>query len=195
MRYLASVLLVLSICAIPALTSTPAVAAGTTAVPEVSTLDVLGTLDTLPSSWIGVWSIHTTQTDCTTNFVYFDQTLTDTLCADANIQPDSTADLPVSCTAQVDANSFHVICDATYPVEPGSPCMATFHEDVTGSVNGDSYTSSGTFTISYSDSCSNVFDTCINISSTGSRTSSDPGVCANTPVEPVSWGLLKSRYE
>jgi hypothetical protein len=62
-------------------------------------------------------------------------------------------------------------------------------------VSGDTCTSSGAFTMSYSDSCSNAFDSCVNFTSTGGRLSSDPGVCANTPVEAVSWRLLKSRYE
>jgi len=156
-------------------------------------LGVLSTTDTLPSSWIGVWSTHIVQKDCTTNFTYYDQTMTDTLCADANIQPDSTAESPLSCTTQLNGNSYHVVCDGAETLE-GS-CTATYHEDITGTVNGDSYTSGGTFTISYSEGCSGLPDMCINITITGTRISSDPGVCANTPVEPVSWGLLKSRYE
>ncbi len=178
---------------VTALLAAAAACAGSAAAitpPHPPTLNqILTAADTnLPSAWVGVWSIHTVETDCTSGATFYDATLVDTLCVDQSIAP---GDSTVSCNVQVDATSFHVTCSGTQDVIAG--CTATFSYDVSGSVTGNSFTSTGTFNITYSGDCFGAEDSCFNITETGTRTSSDPGVC-NTPTLPNTWGRLKAMY-
>jgi hypothetical protein len=180
------------------LIASPLVASATPAplrpgAPPISPLQLLKTSDTIPSEWLGVWSFHVVQKDCTTHIITADTTVLDTLCTSSNIEPDSTAAFPLSCDYQVEGNGYHLVCDGTVAVTDS--CTALFHEDLTGTVSGGSFQVEGTFSFSYQGSCFGIPDQCTEYTSTGTRINSDPAVCQGTPVEPTTWGIIKSRYQ
>ncbi len=192
-RYFLPAALIITLTLGSSILPRPALAAGKIEAPRIPVLDILSANDAVPSNWIGIWTIHTTLRDCTTNLLIFDETVNDTLCADTSIEPDSTADFPVSCTTQFTSDSFSLVCDGTYP--ESDSCSVTYHQEYSGTIGSGSYTASGNYSFVFTGACDGIPDQCVNVATTGTRVSSDPGVCPQTPVESTSWGLLKSRYE
>jgi len=191
-RYAIMSALVPSVLFLSSLTPVSVLAGPAPRMPRISSLEILKAADSLPTDWIGVWSIHSVQKDCTTQIVSYDATVLDTLCTDSSIEPDSNSVFQTNCTTTINGNSYEVVCDGTLAVTDS--CQTIYHQETSGTVTGSSFTVSGTITFSYSGSCFGLPDQCLSFTSTGTRVDSNPAVCSQTPVEPTSWGLLKSRY-
>lgn len=145
----------------------------------------------IPAEWEGIWETQIDLYDCDTNFLLFSTTATDTICEGDVLEQPEGEDSALDCTGSADANSYTLNCTGTEEVAPG--CTATYTYVATGTRSGDSYTAEATMDITFSGDCG-IPDSCQRTEITGTRISSDPGPCEQTPVESWSWNTVRSLY-
>jgi hypothetical protein len=145
----------------------------------------------VPAEWVGIWEIQIELYDCDTDQLLFSTTSTDTICeGDAFEEPDDESG-SVTCTGTADADSYTMHCEGSEVVMPG--CTANYEYNAEGTRSGDSYQSTAIFTVAYAGDCG-VPDSCQRTEIVGTRISSDPGPCEQTPVERRSWDTVRSLY-
>jgi hypothetical protein len=150
----------------------------------------MGGTITVPPEWAGIWAISDTIYDCTGAFQSA-STVTDTLCAGASFQQDST----ITCTGSATSTTYQQTCDGGGEVF--TDCAYTFHLDAHGTRNGENYFSVTTITTTYSGTgkgCDLFPDNCTQINTHATRTGPAPTVYCSTPVRSSTWGQLKALY-
>jgi hypothetical protein len=157
----------------------------TAAVPALADVEI-------PEEWVGVWELEIAVYECETNTLLFSTTDLDTICPGSVFEDPDPEEMPLECTGSADADSYTTHCEGSLEVMPG--CTMNFVYDVTGTRDGDTYTSVATTDITYSGDCPDVPDTCQRTEVTGTRIGGAPNPCDGTPVEGRSWGTVKSLY-
>jgi hypothetical protein len=146
----------------------------------------------IPEEWIGIWELDIEVYDCETNGLLFSSTTLDTICPGSVFEDPDPGEVTIECTGSADANSYTTNCEGSEEVTPG--CTMNFVYEISGTRNSNSYTSTGTTTITYTGDCPLIPDSCQRVEITGTRTSTDPGPCEATPVESRLWSTVKSYY-
>ena len=146
----------------------------------------------IPEEWIGIWELDISIYDCETNALLFSTTNLDTICLGSVFEDPDPGSASIECTGSASATTYSTHCEGSELVEPG--CTSNFVYDVSGTRNGNSYTSIATFTTTYTGDCGFFPDSCQRTEITGTRTSSDPGPCEITPVESRAWATVKAYY-
>jgi hypothetical protein len=155
------------------------------AVPAVADVEV-------PEEWFGVWETDIAIYDCETNVLVFSTTSRDTTCPGAVFEDPDPGETTFECTSSADANSFVIHCEGSEEVIPG--CMANYVYDATTTRNGDSFTSIGTTSFTYTGDCPFIEDSCNRTEVTGTRISNDTADCESLPVEGQPWATVKAYY-
>ena len=145
-----------------------------------------------PDEYIGIWDVTTVVRDCETQIILFQSTERDTVCAGESFDPEF-GETPLTCTGEITPTTVNLECTGSYEVEPG--CTANITLTMTGTLNGDTWTTTTTIASNYVGEACVDPSTCISATSTSTRVSPDPGDCPPSPVEPATWGQLKHRYE
>ncbi len=165
-------------------------------VPGISVRDLVRTVNSvadLPNTYTGIWDYTIVQKDCDTGAIFFTTQYTDTVCVNTDISPNPEGDYTLTCpTAEVNANSYHYVCNGSYEITPG--CTASVSFEVTGTVGDGNINSVTLYNTTFSGDCFSTDPICARIEITGNRVSTATPGC-NTPVETSTWGLLKSHYE
>jgi hypothetical protein len=146
----------------------------------------------VPEEWIGIWELEVAIYDCDTNALLFSSTQLDTICpgfAFTDPDPDS---IDFDCTGSANATTYTNHCEGSEEISP--TCTMNFVYDVTGTRTGNSYTSVGVSTITYTGDCPFVMDSCQRTEISGTRIATDPGPCESTPTENRPWATVKSYY-
>jgi hypothetical protein len=153
---------------------------------------VAGDGPTIPLEWQGIWDITSiTRIPCETG-APIQSTDTDTLCVGDRAFDSDGDGVEVECTGTVSGTSFDITCTSTDTFDECEVTVVTTH---TGTRTGDTYMATSTIVSTAVDPKLCGFDEfCVESTTTGVRTSSDPGVCAITPVEERSWGSIKTEY-
>jgi len=146
----------------------------------------------IPEEWIGVWQLDIAIYDCDTNIRLYSSAPLDTICPGSVFEDPDGGDFTIECTASAGATTYTTHCEGSSEVEPG--CIANFMYDVTGTRDGDSYSSTAITTIAYTGDCPLIPDSCQRIEISGIRISSDLGPCDSTPVESRPWATVKAFY-
>lgn len=146
---------------------------------------------TVPQEWEGIWSYTTTTRIPCEIGAPMQSTGTDTLCTgDQTFQPQSGVDY--TCTGNADADSFEIEC--TGQVTEGE-CVSSYVYEASGTRTGETYTSSGTLTVTANDpKVCGFTEFCTDFETVAKRTDTDPESCEGMPVESRSWGRIKSVY-
>jgi hypothetical protein len=145
-----------------------------------------------PDEYIGIWDITTVVRDCETQIILFQSTDRDTVCAGELFDPEF-GEAQLTCTGEITQTTINLECTGSYEVEPG--CIANITFTMTGTLNGDTQTTTTTIVSNYVGATCVIPSSCMSITSTGTRVNPDPGDCPPSPVEPATWGQLKQRYE
>lgn len=146
----------------------------------------------LPDEYIGIWETTTVVRDCDTQIILFQSTENDTVCAGETFDPDF-GETPLTCTGTITPTTIDLQCVGSYEEEPG--CTANVDFTMTGTLNGDTWTTTTRIDVTYVGETCPVPSSCLSITSTATRINPDPGDCPPSPVEPATWGQLKHRYE
>jgi hypothetical protein len=143
----------------------------------------------IPAEWAGIWMYQSQTKDCVTGAVINSSAYADTTCAGEVIVPGGGF---YQCTGGYDGNTYTSDCVASQEILPG--CRADYHLVQTGTRNGDTYTSTARSTTTFvGETCGVLADQCFDFVTTATRVAPAPDPCF-VPVEPVTWGSLKSRF-
>lgn len=143
----------------------------------------------VPPEWLGIWFVTSTAKDCETGFVFFSNAEPDTLCANSALDPEDD-EVGLSCTSTLNATNYSSTCTGT--VEEAG-CTATYTYESNFTRTGDAYSGVTTLTLDYQGvDCGPAV--CMRIETSATRVSSSTSSCL-TPVEPTTWGTVKSLYE
>jgi len=146
----------------------------------------------IPTEWGGIWDVTSTTYDCETNAVIGTDAYADTLCAGTVFDFDDPG-FEITCTGTADGNTITSHC--TGSLELGEACTMNFDLQSTTTRTGDTYESVSTINTTYDGAeCGFLPDSCNRVETTGTRIAPEPVPCANTPVETVNWGTVKSLY-
>lgn len=145
-----------------------------------------------PDEYVGIWDNTTVIRDCDTQIILFTSSDRDTVCAGEYFDP-SFGEAPLTCTGTVTPTTIDIHCEGSYESEPG--CTANVQFDMTGSLIGDTWTTTTTIQSTFVGEQCTIASACLSITSTSTRVSPDPGDCPPAPVEPVTWGQLKHLYD
>ena len=153
---------------------------------------IAGGSDPIPAEWAGIWSVTDSMYECTSGTFFFAFARTDTLCSGGTFTPpDTSADY--SCTGSATPTTINMTCTGSEQVEP--TCTANYNVTMVGTRTADSYYYVITSNVTYTGAdCTGYDDACIQFNSHGVRTAPEPVAYCATPVEPTTWGKLKSRY-
>jgi len=143
-----------------------------------------------PTEWLGVWDFEIQIKDCETQQVLFTLSSRDTLCPNEDVIEGD--DFEYECTGTITETSFQLVCTATYEEPAG--CTVDSDVSIEGTRTGNTFISSGTFSITYTgETCPEPGTFCSIIEQTGTRVSTSTEGC-ETAVEGASWGRIKSVY-
>ncbi len=146
----------------------------------------------IPPEWAGIWTYLDSTYECTGALLSVDSGL-DTLCTGTVISFDS-GPFAVVCTGSSTATTVDQICTFTGPI---LTCTVNFTIEMHGTRTADSYVITNTVTTDYSGiapECAFLLDTCRRTVTRGTRTAGEPVAYCSTPVDPTTWGRVKSRY-
>jgi len=146
----------------------------------------------IPDEWLGIWELEVSAYDCETDALIFSSTSIDTTCPGAVFEDPDASGFPLECTGTADADSYEIHCEGSQEVIPG--CTANFVHDGNATLDGNSYTSTTTTSITYTGDCSVIPDSCQRLEITGTRIGATPNPCNGVPVEARSWSTVKSLY-
>jgi hypothetical protein len=159
--------------------------------PRVTLKDVFSALgDTqIPAAWAGVWTFTNDLYECTLQFPIGSNTETDTLCTGDLVNDDPK----FSCGGTISDTSIEITCSGVQEYGPG--CNALLSYTLVATRDGDSMTSTSTFTTDFDpDLCfKETPDFCIETQSTATRIAPEPKDCF-TSVDEFSWGQVKAFY-
>jgi hypothetical protein len=186
MRWLLAMLLSLAFLASPQRSVAAPVAPSA---PRLSDWLSILTDPALPHAWAGVWQSTNVDSNCV-NHTYTGTTYsTDTLCTNQAIGGGPQ----VTCTGTTSDTAIDISCSGTEEIFPG--CSVTYSFTLVATRSGETLqaatTSSQVFTPTL---CAGLADTCTKTVTTATRIGPEPADCA-TPVEPDTWGEMKSRYK
>jgi hypothetical protein len=160
-------------------------------VPKLTLEDALrATSPLIPAAWGGIWATAESTHVCGNPTITMTDAGFDTLCSGTPVIDESGG---LTCTGTADDVSANVSCSVTFPAGP-PPCTATISINLMATRNGNSafvtFTESHTFTPT---NCAGMADTCEVTESTYTRVGPEPVPCTS-PVEPTTWGMIKSSY-
>lgn len=147
----------------------------------------------LPPEWAGVWTYLDSTYDCTGALLSVDSGL-DTLCTGTVISFDS-GPFVVVCTGSSTATTIDQTC--TFTGEVVTDCNVTFTIEMHGTRTASSSVITNTVTTDYSGiapECAFLPDSCRRTVTRANRIASEPVAYCSTPVDPTTWGRVKSRY-
>jgi hypothetical protein len=155
---------------------------------------IAGGSDPVPAEWSGVWSTVDSLYDC--NGV-FQQTFSsiDTLCTGQAVEPDPDPEFTYECNGTITATTVNITCTGSSEVFPD--CTANFVVTQVGTRTADSYFMVITTNTTFSGTgkgCDQFPAQCMQFNTHGTRIAPEPTAYCATPVEPTTWGKLKSRY-
>ena len=169
--------------------------AGAADAPRISLASMFSALDdpTIPSGWGGIWDTHVDTRLCDIPLVLFSTSYIDTLCPGTEVDPGAgnPGDI-TNCTGTSTDTSIDMTCNYTQQVEAGCTLNATV--DYQSTRTGDSFLTTMRIQSTYVGDCVEFEDNCFEMEITGTRIGPAPANCA-TPVDRVTWGTVKSRYE
>jgi len=143
-----------------------------------------------PSEWLGVWDFETQIKDCETQQVFSTFSERDTLCPNDDVLDED--DFEYECTGTITETSYQLVCTGTYEEPAG--CTVDVDVSMEGTRTGNSFSSTGTFSFTYTgETCPVTGTFCSIIETSGTRVSTSTEGC-ETAVEGVSWGRIKSVY-
>jgi len=144
---------------------------------------------TIPAAWSGIWAKEDSLHLCSDPTVFVTRAGFDTLCTGATFDEEAGG-IMLNCTGMVDDDSADITCTGTDNSDPD--CTVLFDVHIVAMRNGDSFFRVSTANITHEPpSCD--FDGCIVTETTATREFPEPAECL-TPVEPGTWGMIKSRY-
>ena len=146
----------------------------------------------VPEEWFGVWEIEIEIFECESNEMIWFSAFRDTTCPGAVFEDPDPGETTVECTSSVDGNSYEIHCEGSEEAIPG--CMMNYVYDTTTTRNGDSFTSVGTTSITYTGECPFFEDSCNRTEITGTRISNEAEDCESLPVEGQPWATVKALY-
>lgn len=141
-------------------------------------------------AWEGVWEIETTVRDCETQNIISTSSTRDSLCAGDPI-PFEGGEADLTCDGTANDTSFELHCSGSNEWFPG--CVAHTTLTATGTRDGDSFSATATMETTFEGTgkCEFFPDQCLLIETAGTRVEDG---CVTTPVEPLGWGKVKSRF-
>jgi hypothetical protein len=144
-----------------------------------------------PSEWSGIWNYQITYYLCDGEFPLYTIAMTDTICAGDSYDPGEGEDQ--NCTGTYTPTSIDIEC--SWSEEVADNCIASTSASVTGSVSAGSIQKTVILNVTYAgEGCGVEFeDMCTRIVFAGTRVAPQPAECF-TPVEPASWGTIKTLY-
>ncbi len=147
----------------------------------------------VPAAWSGIWAITDSVYNCGNSTPISFSSDADTLCTGQSFNPEDTGGVTVTCTGSADDTHADITCTGSFEVFP--LCTATYTVRSVTTRTGESYVATTTITTTYSQPGCGSFlqDTCQIINTKGMRTGPAPGNCL-TPVQPGTWGAIKSLY-
>lgn len=148
----------------------------------------------VPPEWAGIWTYVDSTYDCDGNFESLDGG-TDTLCAGRVFQPVEDNPYPLVCNENTTASTVEVSCTAFVEIVPDCDAMFTF--EFNGTRTGDSYfvtALSRTEFVGTAPECGFLPNSCSRTNTHGTRIAPEPVAYCATPVEPTTWGRVKTRY-
>jgi len=147
----------------------------------------------IPPEWAGVWTYLDSTYDCNGSLLGVDPGLG--RWATGRVSPCDSGPLAVQCTGSSTSTTVDQTC--TYTGEVVTDCNVTFTIEMHGTRNADSYVITNTVTTDYAGTapeCSFLPDSCRRTVSRGNRIAAEPVAYCSTPVDPTTWGRVKSRY-
>lgn len=145
----------------------------------------------LPPEWAGLWAFDDTTRACNRGAIESIDMGVDTLCAGFSLEPDPTEGGAYSCTGTVTATEIDLQCSFSISIEG---CTLTYQQTLRASRNGDTATSFFQFSMTSTPPlCAFIPDTCFEEYEGFTRIGPAPATCT-TPIEPATWGDIKSRY-
>lgn len=164
--------------------------------PRISLATIFSALDSdpaVPTAWGGIWDTDIDTRICDNPLVLFTSSFVDTLCPGTEVDPGAGDPGSVTnCTGTATDASINMTCTYAQEVTPG--CMLNATVDYVSTRNGDSFSTNMRIQSTYTGDCTDVEDSCIEMDITGTRIGPAPADCA-VPVDRVTWGTVKSRYE
>lgn len=142
---------------------------------------------TVTSEWAGVWQSNEDTYNCETQALSSSDVVVDTLCTGAAVL--GLGD-DFTCTGTITATDYDVHCTAVFSDVPG--CTVNVDVRGVGTRDGDSAESTTVMQIWFT-GCS-FPSACDSIVAQSTRIAPELETCT-TPVEPLSWGALKSRFD
>jgi hypothetical protein len=120
----------------------------------------------------------------------------DTLCAGRAYDPAPDSPYQLECTGTVTTTTVDQHCTFSGPVE-GTECTLDITFDFVGTRSGDSSVITQTLSIDVGGTgaeCAFFPDECTRTVSRATRIGPEPGAYCASPVEPTTWGRVKSQY-
>ena len=147
----------------------------------------------VPQEWAGIWQSNFTVYDCDSGFELFSDAQLDTLCTGTPFIGDEGDDIEFICSGTVDATSADIQCTGSTVVGPD--CTAEVVWTMVGTRDGNSMTSTTTFTMTQEGSgCEGPAVFCIRTEMSGERIGSEPEECGFAPVDATDWSTIKGLY-
>ncbi len=143
----------------------------------------------VPAAWAGIWSTVDSTYDCQDILQSTDSSL-DTLCTGQASDPGTG-----ECIGTITDNSIDITCNYSELID--TDCTLTISIEVHGTRTSNSYLltiTSMSSTAGTSKGCDLFPSSCSRTVSRGTRIASEPLAYCSTPVDPTTWGRVKSRY-
>lgn len=133
---------------------------------------------TVPAAWAGVWDIESTERECDSSTIDFEETYTDTLCAGEELDTDDDLFM-LDCGGTATDTKIDVTCTTTIPYEGGT---ATLTVKIVMNRTGDTMTATARFTVTVN---GDVVE-CTENTLVGTRIAPAPDPCVSSSgVPPV----------
>jgi hypothetical protein len=172
--------------------ASPLRADATQSLPHPGLAEILASLGdtTIPPAWAGIWHFDNTDFDCSTNDPIGFDSADDTLCTGAEVYPGGGL-VTFTCTGTTNDTSINITCTGS----GGFPPICTVDATVMLVATLSGQDLNATFTTTVVSTPPNCYgqDGCVRTETIGTYLGPEPAECAS-PVEPGSWGRLKSRY-
>lgn len=177
--------------AVPQVSAAPA--SGAPDLPHMTLESIFGALDNpeIPEAWTGIWDTHIEMHFCESPTIIFSDDYTDTLCT-GQVFDTGDQEIPIVCSGTATDSNIEMTCSGSSEVMAG--CTLSMQIDYDGTRTGDTFSTTMVVNATYTGDCFGVSDTCTEVTITGERVGPAPSSCA-TPVDRVTWGTIKSRYE